>query len=620
MLFKKAFPVIFLLSLTLVTVAKSAFWQQHIVYDIDVRLNDNNNTLSGFVQMEYHNNSPDTLHELLIHLWPNAYKDRNTPFAKQQIKLQQTDFHYADESERGYINQLNFIVDNKAAEWHIDSSNMELAIVQLQQELLPGEKVIVGTPFKVKIPAPFSRMGHKNQQYQITQWYPKPAVYDEEGWHPMPYLDQGEFFSEFADYNVRITLPANYVVAASGQLTTESERDWLEKRGQWSSNLSNTDEWHREVPKSDSTNKTLNYELKNAHDFAWFADKRYLTAQRKIKLKGREDSVLIQSFYLPEERKLWHKALDFCEQGLHFYNDKVGTYAYPEFSAVSGALGAGSGMEYPGITVIGKVGSLNALETVLVHEIGHNWYYGMLANNERAAPWLDESINSYYEKRYILEQHPDWKLVNEFPKLADFFGLRDFEHNYQNNLFYLFSARRNESQPVGLHSEEFSSLNYGAMLYAKGAMAFDYLSQYLGQDRFDKIMQAYFREYRFRHHHPDDFRNFFEKATGKDLTWFFEELIEKDQRIDYSIEKVRGNNKLYELKIKNKTNFSGPFPIEQYHKDSLLSETWIAGFEGKAGVLVKKQKATHLYIDRKRRLPEFNTQNNNYRMAGSANR
>lgn len=614
----KVFLIIFsLFSSSVFSLGNSTYWQQHVEYDIDVKLDDKNQVLNGFVQMEYFNNSPDTLRQLLIHLWPNAYKDNNTPFARQQIKLGNTRFHYADESERGYIDRLNFIVDNKAAEWYIDSSNAELAIVKFDKALYPGASVKIGTPFRVKIPAPFSRFGHDKQQYQISQWYPKPVVYDKEGWHPMPYLDQGEFYSEFGDFNVRITLPANYVVAASGKLVSEDEVNWLEERSR-DPDLLNEDS--NEIPISDTLQKSISFEIENAHDFAWFADKRYLVSQDKIKLNGRDDSVLVQAFYLPEEKSTWSKATEISKRGLQFYNDLVGTYSYPTLSAVSGELEAGSGMEYPGITIIGETGDFNSLETVLVHEIGHNWFYGILGNNERDAPWLDESINSYYEQRYILENYPDRKIIDRFPRLVEFLGLNDFKYSYLNNLFYLFSARRNEDQPIGLHSEEFSSLNYGAMVYAKGAKAFQYLSGYLGEIHFDRIMQEYFKTFRFKHHSPDNFRMFFEKATGRDLSWFFDELIYSDKIIDFALKDVGRDSKHLIVKVKNKTGFTGPFPIQQYYKDSLLSENWIEGFKDEAGVMVKMHRASHIYIDRKKVIPEFNTQNNNFRIAGVANR
>lgn len=594
--------------------------QTNVNYNIDVRLNDKKNTLQGFVQMEYKNVSSDTLNEIFIHLWPNAYSNQKTPFAKQQIKLKQTSFHYVKEEDYGSLTGVNFIVNNKAVEWLIDSNNTELAKVILPEGLVPNQSITLGTPFNVKIPAPFSRLGQKKQQYQITQWYPKPAVYDKNGWNTMPYLDQGEFFSEFANFKVRITLPANYVVAASGELVTQSETKWLSERAAWSSDLGNADEWYSEVPKSADSTKSIEYEIKNAHDFAWFADKRYLVEQDKIKLQGRTDSILIQTFYLPEERSLWHKAIEYTAKGLHFYNNTVGTYPYPAFSTVSGALGAGSGMEYPGVTVIGETGNENALETVIVHEIGHNWFYGVLANNERAYPWLDESINSYYEVRYLREEHPDQKLINEFPKVMEFLGLDEFKHDYQNNLFYLFSARRNESQPIGESSEAFSSLNYGAMVYGKGALAFDYLSYYLGEAKFDKIMQGYFKEYGFKHHYPEDLQNYFEAESEVDLSWFFEELIPKDQHIDFSIKKVKKKEDHFEIKLKNKSDFSGPVPIQQYQDDSLLSEKWIPGFQKDTTILMDKENAKYIYIDRSRKIPEFNTQNNNFRVKGLANK
>src|SRR5688572_937910 len=210
------------------------YWQQEVNFIIDVSLNDKEHTLDGYEKIEYINNSPDTLKFIWFHLWPNAYKNDQTAYSDQALENGSTDFYFTTKENRGYINRLDFKVNNITAATEDHPQHIDIIKVILPSPLPPGQKTTIATPFHVKLPYNFSRSGHDGQSYQVTQWFPKPAVYDHKGWHPFPYLDQGEFYSEFGKYDVRITLPANYVVAATGELQDANEKEWLKNRSNFS--------------------------------------------------------------------------------------------------------------------------------------------------------------------------------------------------------------------------------------------------------------------------------------------------------------------------------------------------------------------------------------------------
>ncbi|RYZ91946.1 MAG: M1 family peptidase, partial [Moraxellaceae bacterium] len=193
------------------TSGQQNYWQQEVNHVISVSLNDTDHTLTAQTQIEYINNSPDELTFIWFHLWPNAYKDRHTAMAKQMVRNGSSKFYFAKESERGYIDGLDFKINGQAARLEAHPEFIDVTKLWLNEPLKPGQKITIPTPFTVKLPGDFSRLGHDGQSYQITQWYPKPAVYDRKGWHEMPYLDQGEFYSEFGKFDVSITLPDNYV-------------------------------------------------------------------------------------------------------------------------------------------------------------------------------------------------------------------------------------------------------------------------------------------------------------------------------------------------------------------------------------------------------------------------
>jgi hypothetical protein len=171
--------------------AQQDYFQQEVNYKIEVSLDDINHTLTGTIEMEYTNHSPDELNEIYLHLWANAYKNRNTAFSKQKVRTGSTRFYFAKDSELGNFSALDFKVDDKTTDWDYDPENPDIALMKLNKPLKSGGKIIISTPFILKIPASFSRLGHVGQSYQITQWFPKPAVYDKDGWHAMPYLDIG---------------------------------------------------------------------------------------------------------------------------------------------------------------------------------------------------------------------------------------------------------------------------------------------------------------------------------------------------------------------------------------------------------------------------------------------
>ncbi|MCR6720947.1 MAG: hypothetical protein NVV59_11815 [Chitinophagaceae bacterium] len=205
--------------------------------------------------------------------------------------------------------------------------------------MAPGSKVDITTPFHVQLPAIFSRSGHDGQHYQVAQWYPKPAVYDRNGWHEMPYLDQGEFYAEFADYDVRITLPSNYVVASSGNLHDENEKQWLSTRKNFTWTPSETKVKTKagaikrvieKFPASASQQKTLHYTINNAHDFAWFADKRFRVAQESLTLPSGK-TIPISVFYLPDQARNWEKVATYAKQGIEARSRWIGEYPYDQF-------------------------------------------------------------------------------------------------------------------------------------------------------------------------------------------------------------------------------------------------------------------------------------------------
>ena len=568
------------------------YFQQKVDTYIDVELDDENHILRGFEKMVYHNNSPSDLNKIIIHLWPNAYKNSNTNLAKQKYSDGSTSFKYADSIDLGYIDSLDFKVNGYKVEWEFLNQEIDISELHLKKPLNPGDSIVITTPFRVKIPSgKFSRLGHIGQSYQITQWFAKPAVFDKNGWHPMSYLDQGEFYSEFGNYDVSITIPKNYILMATGDLQNAEELDFLNKKAEITSQLIKEnrlpvrDSFGRKdmsFPKSSTEKKTLRFVQKNVHDFAWFTDKRYHVLKGELDLNNRK--ITSWALFTNNEAKLWRRSIEYINDATRYFSKWVGEYPYNHVTAVDGTISAGGGMEYPNITVIGRSGDSKSLETVIVHEVGHNWYYGILGSNERDNAWMDEGLNTYIEIRYMEEKYPNGYFRKKDSTQNKSRGISlniSLEEKELQHIAYQFNASRNYDQPLVMGSKDFTQMNYGAMVYSKTGIGFHYLKAYLGEELFDNCMNEYFNQWKFKHPNPDDIKIVFETVCGENLDWFFEDYIKTTKKTDYSLKKIsKINDQEYLIKLKNVTGYKSPIPIQMINdSNEIISEKWIKGFK-----------------------------------------
>jgi hypothetical protein len=569
-----------LLLSTQITFAQEYF-QQKVDYSISVKLDDVRHMLMAEEAVKYTNNSTTVLNEIWFHLWPNAYKNNETAFAKAEILSGSTKFQFASEKSRGFIDSLDFKVDGQSVKMEYHPEHQDICKITLNRALNPGETITITTPFRVKIPSSaFSRLGHYLQQYQLCQWYPKPAVFDRKGWHPMPYLNQGEFYSEFGNYEVSITVPENYVIASSGEMVANAE-----EQARIEANIAQTESWMKAgmVPSKDTLRsasklKTVVYKLDNVHDFAWFTDKEYKIKRGSVKLERSGRTVDTWIYFTPKNAKAWANGVSYVNDAVKYYSRWVGDYPYNVCKALDGALSAGGGMEYPTITIISPTSDTTQLDEVIAHEVGHNWFYGILASNERDHPWMDEGTNSYYENRYMREKYPDHSLISTMlpDGLVKTLGLDKFNKYYLQTIPYLLCARNAIDQPLNLHSHDYTSINYGTMIYMKTAVAYNYLAAYLGQEKFDAMMLAYFEKWKFKHPYPEDFRAHVEGFTSEKLDWFFDGLIESRKRVDYAIGAAKKTEKGYRVTVKNHGEIDGPVAIS-IKQDSDLKTYWFKG-------------------------------------------
>lgn len=603
------------------------YFQQQVNYTIQVSLNDQNHTLSGYESFEYINNSGQAMDALYIHLWPNAYRDNKTALAKQLYNMNDMSLEFANEADRGYIDSLYFQVNGEDVKWAYDETHMDICKINLNTVLKPGEKIVVTTPFKVKIPSgDISRLGHVGESYQITQWYPKPAVFDQNGWHAMPYLTQGEFYSEYGTFDVSITVPKNYVVGATGDLQTESEIAFLDSlaartqqkydNGEFKDRKSITG-GNTPFPESSAETKTIRFTQKDVHDFAWFADKRFEVLKGEVELPHSKRKVTSWAMFVTHHHALWADAIEYINDGTYYYSLWNGDYPYNNVTAVDGTISAGGGMEYPNITVIGNAGSKEELEIVIVHEVGHNWFYGLLGSNEREHAWMDEGLNTLNEIRYIETKYPkNQRLSDMMMGMADKIHLEHLSHHDMNDLTYSMSAGYGIDQPIELQAADYNMINYGAIVYSKTGLVFTYLKEYLGDTLFDQCMQQYYNEWHYKHPQPQDLRAAFEKTSGKNLGWLFDDIIPTTGQIDFAIKKVKVLDNHTEVTVKNIGQVDGPISVDALFNGKVRSTQWAEPGTKKTTLTFDGTNYDGFAIDSKTRIPEVNRNNNYWKQKG----
>ncbi|NND95186.1 MAG: M1 family metallopeptidase [Flavobacteriales bacterium] len=578
-------PFLLFLILTFLVLSGIAqdYFQQEVNYTIDVRLDDKEHSLHAFETIEYINNSPDILDTLYFHIWPNAYRNNETALGKQKLAAGGKRMYLDAPHQQGWIDSLDFKVNDESITWGYHSEHFDICILHLKEPLNPGSTIEITTPFYVKLPkGSMSRLGHLEEAYQITQWYPKPAVYDHKGWHDFPYLDIGEFYSEYGSFDVSITVPDNYVVAATGNLQDQGQLLALEERAKATALIEEFDKEDKEFPPSSDDFKTLRYSESNIHDFAWFADKRFHVLKGEVTLPNSGRTVTSWAYFPNHEADLWKDAIEYLNDAVYYYSLWYGDYPYDHVSAVH-VPGSRGGMEYPMVTIIGSSSTPMNLETVVMHEVGHNWFYGILGSNERDHPWMDEGINTFSEMRYFNAKYPEnrlYKMQLKNEKIAELIGIEDHPFSYIHQLLYRLQARRNMDVPTNSCSEDLVGLNYSAMAYSKTGLSFYYLKEYLGDQTFDQIMKEYYETWKFKHPYPEDLQEIFEKNIEEDLSWFFDDLLSSDKKLNYRISRQKKDRIL----IKNTGTINSPIPITSSGDQGTQTLRWVPGFEGKKWV------------------------------------
>lgn len=524
---KFIFSLLFSITALLTINAQNCYWQQEVAYTMNIDFNAENHTFDGTQQLIYTNNSADTLKRVFYHLYFNAFQKgsamdvRSRDIADPDRRVGDRIYHL-DKKEEGYHSIISLKQNGVDLKYKVVGTILE---VELNKEILPNSSATFDMQFKAQVPIQIRRSGRDNREgiaYSMTQWYPKMAEYDFEGWHADPYIGR-EFHGVWGTIDVTIHMDSAYTIAGTGYLQNANEIG--KGYGIKTTTASGTKlKWHFKSPK--------------VHDFAWAADKNYTHTSLQV-----PNGPLLRFFYIKGEKTvLWDTLPRYTSQIFQLMNANFGKYPYDEYAIIQGGDG---GMEYAMATLITGERSKGSLIGVTAHEAIHSWYQQVLGTNESKHPWMDEGFTSFAEDVILQEVLT---------------GFVPFESSYRS---YYALVASGEQMPLSTHSDWYKTNRaYGVASYSMGSIFLHQLSYIVGTEVLMSGMKRYYEEWKFKHPTPNDFKRIMEKESGMELDWYFEQWLQSTNTIDYGINSVSSSKKQTKIVLERIGDMPMPLDIE----------------------------------------------------------
>ena len=484
-------------------------WQQNADYEMNVDIDVESYRFNGSQEILYTNNSPDTISKVYYHLYFNAFKP-GSQMDVRSLNISDPDSRVKDriskleKNEEGDLSVFELKQDGKPVFFEQQET---ILLARLNKVLLPGKKTKLTLLFEGVVPKQIRRSGRNNKDgvaLSMTQWYPKLAEYDFEGWHPNPYIAR-EFHGVWGDYSVKITIDKNYILGGTGYLQNSTEIGY----GYHPKN--------KTIDHSEKEKLTWHFFAPSVHDFTWAADPDFVHDV----VKGPNDVDL--HFLYKTNQENWRKLQPHSVGLMKYFNENIGEYPWKQYSIIQGGDG---GMEYAMSTLITGGEQYSRLLGTTSHEMAHAWFQHILANNEAKHPWMDEGFASYID---VLAEN---SVLGKTPK-------NPFKRSYDS---YRRLANSGVEQPQTTHSDRYNyNFAYSVSAYSKGSVFLAQLGYIVGPKTLKKILKRYFNEFKFKHPSPNDFKRVAEKVSDLELEWYLNDWTRTAEKIDYAITYTKGN-------------------------------------------------------------------------------
>ena len=486
----------------------TGYWQQHVDYEMEIDFDAKDYQYDGSQVLEYTNNSPDTLKRVFYHMYFNAFQPGSEMDVRSRT-IEDPDSRVGDrisklsDEEIGFMRAKTLQQDGKELNFKLVGTVLE---VELNEPILPGKSSTFKMDFEGQVPVQIRRSGRNNAEgveLSMTQWYPKMAEYDFEGWHADPYIGR-EFHGVWGNFDVKISIDKDFILGGTGYIQNPNEVGYgYEDEGEKVRRRGKKLTWHFNAP--------------NVHDFAWAADKDYI----HDKITGNDGTTL--HFLYKDNKEIienWKNLQSKTSDLLDFFNEHIGPYPYDQYSVIQGGDG---GMEYAMCTLITGEREFGSLVGVTAHEMAHSWFQHILATDEAQHEWMDEGFTSYISS-LAMNEVMDQNRENVFAG------------TYRG---YTSLANSGFEQPQTTHADRYEyNSAYGVTAYSKGSVFLAQLGYLIGQENLDNTLNRYFDEWKFKHPTPNDFIRIAEKVSGAELSWYLNDWTRTTNTIDYAIKGV----------------------------------------------------------------------------------
>lgn len=533
-----------------------SLFSQRSQYSFDVELHPTRKSLSVTQELKWINNGGATAYSFYLHLYPNAYSSSASVYMGGRVvppnsitRMRFTEFKIASAGKNYFEPLLTYP--------HAPDSTVAVIDLAGYGGVPPGSSVDFRIKYTLRIPEAYGRFGHSADQnlYWIAQWYPKPGVFQNGNWECQPFFRFSEFFSEFADYKINLTLPSAYTPVLPGEPVTSVKEN-------------------RQAGK-----KTYEYRISRVHNLAWGAVREYLPAAAKY-LRRDGSTITVSAFLLPYNDANKNRALNAVLNTLDYFEKHIAPYPYSTLSIVDvpGNSGVIASMEYPGVITYNTGYFIPdyslELEKVIVHEVAHQFFYGIVANNEVAEAWLDEAFANYFTTKILGEYYPPeksfFRLFGYYPvpgfvllqqsEIPVIYTLSSFEVPL---LAYSLSRYYRNPEAGSLSSPSWQALSwqhYTALNYSKGELLLHALERQTGEKEFLQILKGYYEKYAYRHPTGEDFWNFLRTKSGRNLEFLYNGFYKGSGKGDYKVTEIRRAKGSVSVRVER--SGEGIFPSE----------------------------------------------------------
>ena len=520
------------------TMSAQGYWQQKVDYKMAVDFDHTNHQYTGKQTLTYFNQSPEEINQVFYHLYFNAFQP-GSAMDERSRNIEDPDPRVGSRiskltpAEQGYLHVKSLKMDGKTVSFVENETILE---VMLPKSIPAGGKAVFEMEFVGQVPLQIRRSGRNNSEgidYSMSQWYPKMCEYDEDGWHPNPYIGR-EFYGVWGDFDVQITMDKSYMIGATGELLNPAEigKGFTKDESK--------------IKLIQGSKLTWKWKAVNVHDFVWAADPDFVHDQIQV-----PDGPMIHFFYQadPAYVENWKKLPEFTSKAFQHLSKHFGKYPYPVYSVIQGGDG---GMEYPMATLITGNRKLPSLVGVTVHEAAHSWYQGVLATNESLYPWMDEGFTSYASAE-VMDQLFASPAANPHDNAyADYSAL----------------ATDGKEEVLSTHADHYNTNHaYGSASYSKGEVYLAQLGYIVGEEMLDQIILRYFETWKFKHPDANDFIRVAEKESGMVLDWYNEYFVNTTKTIDYAISGLMSDDQKTEVVIERKGLMPMPLEVEVVYTD-----------------------------------------------------